>query len=248
MTYTPAFYHADGNGNVTYLLKLDQTAGATYTYDPYGRQLASTGTLANANTYRFSSKELMLASGLYYYGYRFYDPNTQRWLNRDPIRESGGINLYRMAENNPTGRIDSFGLEITYGGEVGPDAKALIECWTDKLPKDDPLKQLVDDLKTRKETTEIGDLAGRKLANGKPDPIPSTEPRVKGGVKIAIDNKYFHFDNDPTKKLYTFREALAHELLHARDQLNLNPRGHGDGFLEEEGPICKSAKTCMECR
>ena len=115
-TYTPAFYHADGNGNVTYLLKLDQTAGATYTFDPYGRLLASTGTLANPNTYRFSSKELMLASGLYYYGYRFYDPNTQRWLNRDPIEERGGYNLYRAMLNSPSTRIDPLGLT---GGPTG---------------------------------------------------------------------------------------------------------------------------------
>jgi RHS repeat-associated protein len=108
-TYTPAFYHADGNGNVTYLLKLDQTMGATYTFDPYGRQLASSGTLANANTYRFSSKELKLSSGLYYYGYRFYDPNTQRWLNRDPIEESGGINLYGFVFNDPVDLYDPEG-------------------------------------------------------------------------------------------------------------------------------------------
>lgn len=26
-----------------------------------------------------------------YYGYRYYDPQQGRWLNRDPIREAGGI-------------------------------------------------------------------------------------------------------------------------------------------------------------
>jgi RHS repeat-associated protein len=110
VTYTPAFYHADGNGNITYLLKLDQTAGATYQFDPYGRLLTSSGTLAAANTYRFSSKELMLASGFYSFGYRFYDPATQRWVNRDPIGEDGGVNLYRYVGDNPINLIDPFGL------------------------------------------------------------------------------------------------------------------------------------------
>jgi RHS repeat-associated protein len=112
-TYTPAFYHADGNGYVTYLLKLDQTAGAAYTYDPYGRTLASSGPLATANLMRFSSKPLWAASagggGLYYYSYRFYDPTQGRWVNRDPIEENGGINLYGAFLNNPQLYIDPFG-------------------------------------------------------------------------------------------------------------------------------------------
>ena len=120
VTLTTAFYHADGNGNVTYLLKLDQTAGATYQFDPYGRLLASSGTLAAANTYRFSSKEVMLASGFYSFGYRFYDPATQRWLNRDPIGEEGGVNLYGYVGNNPLTYWDAFGLTIVYDFDPMP--------------------------------------------------------------------------------------------------------------------------------
>src|SRR5205809_5140641 len=41
------------------------------------------------NVYRFSSKEIHVNSGLYYYGYRWYAPNLQRWLNRDPLGEPG---------------------------------------------------------------------------------------------------------------------------------------------------------------
>jgi len=37
--------------------------------------------MATANVYRFSSKEVHPNSGLYYYGFRFYDPTLQRWLN-----------------------------------------------------------------------------------------------------------------------------------------------------------------------
>jgi RHS repeat-associated protein len=51
--------------------------------------LAMWGSLAAANVYRFSSKEWNGNSGLYYYLYRFYDPNLQRWVNRDPISELG---------------------------------------------------------------------------------------------------------------------------------------------------------------
>ena len=102
-------YAADGNGNVTYLLTSSQGLGASYKYDPYGNLITSSGTLATANVYRFSSKEWHANSGLVYYGYRWYSQNVQRWLNRDPIGEYGGINLYAYVHNRPAGTIDPFG-------------------------------------------------------------------------------------------------------------------------------------------
>ena len=61
---------------------------------------------------RFSSKPVMGSSELYYYGYRFYDPSSQRWLNRDPISERGGQNLYAFIENRPQSLMDGNGLAI----------------------------------------------------------------------------------------------------------------------------------------
>jgi RHS repeat-associated protein len=72
--------------------------------------------LANANRYQFSSKEKDLNSGLVYYLYRFYDPNLQRWPNRDPIEEKGGINLYGFVKNDPILAVDAFGLMPPGGG------------------------------------------------------------------------------------------------------------------------------------
>ena len=107
------FYQADAGGNVTAMANNHATAAslvANYRYDPFGRIFYQSGTLASANVYRFSSKEQMPNSGLYYYGFRFYDPLTQRWLNRDPIGERGGLNLYAFVRNMPMGRTDPFGL------------------------------------------------------------------------------------------------------------------------------------------
>ncbi len=110
VTLTHAFYHADANGNITKLVNSSQSSVADYKYDPFGRTISSSGSLASANIYRFSSKELMTQCGFYYYGFRFYDPITQRWPNRDPIEEAGGINLYAMVQNNPVGAVDPHGL------------------------------------------------------------------------------------------------------------------------------------------
>jgi RHS repeat-associated protein len=105
-----ADYYADADGNVTSIIDSNQAVVASYRYDPFGNIISKSGTLANANVYRFSSKEVHVNSGMYYYGLRFYDPNLQRWVNRDPVSEFGGLNLYGFVFNNSLGGIDPLGL------------------------------------------------------------------------------------------------------------------------------------------
>src|SRR5436190_8742083 len=123
---THNFYHADGNGNITYLINSSQTLAASYKYNLFGGTISSSGTLATANTYRFSSKEYHSNPGLYYYGYRFYDPNLQRWLNRDPIDIKGGKNLYAMVRNNTTCLFDPFGLKACGSKEDGSVSEYIV--------------------------------------------------------------------------------------------------------------------------
>jgi RHS repeat-associated protein len=123
-----AYYHSDGAGNVTALMDAQQDIVARYLYDPFGRQLGQWGELANANRMRFSSKEVHKQSGLYYYGFRFYDPSLKRWLTEDPRGEAGGINLYRFVLNSPLRYVDPDGwapqmIGFTYdpnGGTASP--------------------------------------------------------------------------------------------------------------------------------
>ena len=44
-----------------------------------------------------------------YYGYRYYSASLGRWINRDPIAEDGGINLYAFVINSPPNQIDTLG-------------------------------------------------------------------------------------------------------------------------------------------
>ena len=110
-----AYYHCDANGNIVIMVNTNGQALARYSYDPYGNLLSISGPLAAANLYRFSSKEYHVNSGLVYYLYRFYAPNRQRWLNRDPIQERGGIHLYAFAINSPLRYADAFGLQCVDG-------------------------------------------------------------------------------------------------------------------------------------
>ena len=52
-----------------------------------------------------------METGLYYYGYRFYSLELRRWLNRDPIAENGGLNLYCLCNNNALCSIDTLGRD-----------------------------------------------------------------------------------------------------------------------------------------
>jgi len=53
-----------------------------------------------------------IALGVVEYGYRYYNAETGRWLNRDPIEEQGGLNLYAMVGNDPVNFVDYLGLKI----------------------------------------------------------------------------------------------------------------------------------------
>jgi RHS repeat-associated protein len=112
-----ADYYADGNGNVTSLIDANQNVVASYRYDPFGNIISKSGSLSDANVYRFSSKEVHVKSGLYYYGFRFYDPNSQRWITRDPLEEWPDCNMYRFNYSNPINFVDQNGLwGIQFGG------------------------------------------------------------------------------------------------------------------------------------
>ena len=101
--------YADANGNI---LRYTDTAGnivAEYTYDAFGRAISQSGSLADVFRHRFSSKYFDVETELYYYGYRFYHSVLMRWLNRDPLAEHGGINLYAFCHNNAYACFDKDG-------------------------------------------------------------------------------------------------------------------------------------------
>jgi len=63
-----------------------------------------------------SSKTIQEETGIYYYGYRYYDPVTGRWPSRDPLGETGGENLYSFVGNDGVNRWDYLGmLEVVRG-------------------------------------------------------------------------------------------------------------------------------------
>lgn len=102
----------DHLGSASLELAEDARLISQETFHPFGETAWSKDTEVSYKTLRYSGKERD-ATGLYYYGYRYYMPWLQRWLNPDPKGFIDGLNLYRMVGNSPMRHVDSDGGETT---------------------------------------------------------------------------------------------------------------------------------------
>jgi RHS repeat-associated protein len=163
-----AFYHTDGNGNVTMMVYSNGTVAAKYLYDPFGNPLGMWGPLATANTYRFSSMETYDPAGAVLYAYRFYFPNLQRWAQRDPIGENGGLNVYGFLSNDPINETDYLGMgpcEDKFRGQLKQLVKEIAHWKKNAKAHELEIKDRMEDL--RKDINELkhkGDIPGAKLS------------------------------------------------------------------------------------
>ncbi|WP_439877034.1 RHS repeat domain-containing protein [Pseudomonas prosekii] len=94
-------------------VELDENAQiiAREVFYPFGETAWYAGADAikvSYQTIRYSGKERD-ATGLYYYGLRFYIPWLQRWASPDPAGQIDGLNLYQMVGNNPVTFFDEWG-------------------------------------------------------------------------------------------------------------------------------------------
>jgi RHS repeat-associated protein len=64
------------------------------------------------NPIRFQGQYHDPETGLHYNRHRYYDPGVGRFISKDPIGYSGGLNLYHYVPN-PTGWIDPLGLSAS---------------------------------------------------------------------------------------------------------------------------------------
>jgi RHS repeat-associated protein len=128
----------DGNGNVSGLV--DATTGtnaAQYVYGPFGEmlQIAQTGA-NNPCPIRFFTKYCDDETDLLYYGWRYLDCLTGRWIGRDPVLELGGLNVCEFVNNDSVNKFDKDGrfppvtgvilltLDAAAACAIGPDETA----------------------------------------------------------------------------------------------------------------------------
>ena len=118
-----------GGGHPFYKIQDKKGLLAAYVYGDFGETLERSGPMADVFPHRFSTKYHDGETGLYYYGYRFYNPELKRWMNRDPIGEEGGVNLYGFFGNNGVNNVDPLGLIIIRPVSESPRDAATIQGW-----------------------------------------------------------------------------------------------------------------------
>jgi RHS repeat-associated protein len=106
-------YAFDSEGNVSQRTDASGTVLSNHLFAAHGVNVS--GGLSDPFGYKaqfgyYSDTE----TGLQLLTNRYYDASTGRFLTRDPISYSGGINLYAYVQNSPTGFIDPLGLELQY--------------------------------------------------------------------------------------------------------------------------------------
>jgi RHS repeat-associated protein len=111
-------------GDVLAILDSSKKVVASYTYDPYGKVLSATGTLAEINPLRYRGYVFDSDTGFYYLQSRYYDPTTCRFINADSYASTGqgllGYNMFAYCGNNPVICVDPDGntCVMTCSGDI----------------------------------------------------------------------------------------------------------------------------------
>ena len=100
---------------------------ANFVYSPFGEALSSRD--ADDHRWQFNGKENDKATGLRYYGFRYYDPLILRWNSSDPLYrfrpevgliEPRRMNLYGFTPNNSLRYVDPDGRDVVLVGKDQP--------------------------------------------------------------------------------------------------------------------------------
>jgi len=105
------FYHHDGLGSTVNLSTADGAVLVSYKLDPWGHIISQSGQSINRQI--FTGKEHDENTGLIYFGARYYDPDTVRFINQDPYLGQASVpaslHRYLYAYSNPTVYVDENG-------------------------------------------------------------------------------------------------------------------------------------------
>lgn len=116
------FYRYDGLGNAIAVTDSSGNLVNSYAYGAYGNVISQTETITDPFRYVGRYGVMDENNGLLFMRARYYDKETGRFINKDPIRLLGGLNLYAYVKNDPINTIDPKGKlgELLSAGVVVP--------------------------------------------------------------------------------------------------------------------------------
>ena len=108
------YYVLNAQGDVVRIVNSSRSVVASYTYDPWGKIISSSGTLADINPLRYRGYYYDSETGFYYLQSRYYDPEIGRFINADSYASTDMVgllstNMFSYCENNPVMRVDPTG-------------------------------------------------------------------------------------------------------------------------------------------
>jgi RHS repeat-associated protein len=119
------YYHTDRLGAPVAITDRHGEPVVRYAWDAYGRAMA--GVFEPYNTVGFSGKMRDGATGLTYFGARWYDAESGKFLSRDPIRD--GWNWHAYVGGDPVNYVDPWGLMKSEGNK---DIADIAKSWAEK--------------------------------------------------------------------------------------------------------------------
>ena len=124
---TAYYYITNLQGDVMRIVDASQNIVTSYDYDPYGKVISATGTLANINPLRYRGYVYDQETGFYYLQSRYYDPTIGRFINLDAYVSTGagiiGYNMFAYCNGNPVSATDN----------EGSSSKSLADIWVGSM-------------------------------------------------------------------------------------------------------------------
>ena len=120
------YYVLNAQGDVVRIVDGSRNVVASYSYDPWGKLLSSSGTLADINPLRYRGYYYDAETGFYYLQSRYYDPEIGRFINADSYASTDATgllstNMFAYCENDPVNKSDPDGevAHLAIGAVVG---------------------------------------------------------------------------------------------------------------------------------
>ena len=118
------YYVLNAQGDVVRIVNSSRSVVASYTYDPWGKIISSSGTLADINPLRYRGYYYDSETGFYYLQSRYYDPEIGRFINADSYASTDATgllstNMFAYCENDPVNRSDPSGEWFLQAAAIG---------------------------------------------------------------------------------------------------------------------------------